>query len=200
MLTLYCTMITMNTALLVIDVQQSFPQRDYWSAAGLPEFLEAQNRLIHLAASAGIPIVRVFHEEPNTGTAFDPALGWVKPLDGLTTFAAAHEIRKHRHSALVGTDLTDWLRANQIDRLVVSGIRTEQCCETTTRNASDEGFDVDYVTEATLTFDMHHADGTVFAASDIKQRTETVLRDRFAAIVNVDEAVHRAVAANNQSR
>jgi len=39
-------------------------------------------------------------------------------------------------------------------RLIVAGISTEQCCETTARHASDEGFEVDYVGEATLTFAM----------------------------------------------
>jgi nicotinamidase-related amidase len=187
----------MNSALLVIDVQQSFPQRDYWSTNHVPEYLDAQNRLIQRCVSASIPIVRVFHEEPDSGNAFDPVSGWVRPLDGLVTFEAAHEVRKHRHSALIGTDLLGWLRHRNIDRLIVSGIRTEQCCETTTRNASDEGFAVDFVTDATLTFDMHHADGTVFVAADIKQRTETVLRDRFATMVTVDDALRRVTLSHD---
>ncbi len=182
----------MNSALLVIDVQQSFPQRDYWSDADVSEYLLSQNLLITESLSHGIPIVRIFHEEPNTGNAFDPASGFVQPLHGLVQFEAAREIRKQRHSALVGTDLAGWLRTNNIGRVIVSGIRTEQCCETTTRHASDEGFEVDYVTEATLTFPMRHADGSVFEPADIKQRTETVLRDRFATIVTVDEAIKRA--------
>jgi nicotinamidase-related amidase len=74
----------------------------------------------------------------------------------------------------------------------VSGIRTEQCCETTTRHASDVGFEVDYVLDATLTFAMIHADGTVFSASEIRQRTATVLEDRFATVVSVEDALERA--------
>ena len=182
----------MKSALLVIDVQQSFAQRDYWKLADVPQYLNAQNRLIERCVEADIPIVRVFHLEPDTGNAFDPASGWVRPLDGLATFTPAHEVRKQRHSALVGTDLTDWLHTNGVTSVITSGIRTEQCCETTTRHASDEGFDIDYVTEATLTFEMRHADGSVFTSVDIKQRTETVLRDRFATIVTVDEAIFRA--------
>jgi nicotinamidase-related amidase len=92
----------------------------------------------------------------------------------------------------VGTDLIDWLRDRGIDRVVVSGIRTEQCCETTTRHASDEGFTVDYVTEATLTFAMNNADGSTLTPALIRQRTATVLRDRFADVVTVSEALARA--------
>jgi nicotinamidase-related amidase len=77
----------------------------------------------------------------------------------------------------------------------VSGIRTEQCCETTARHASDLGFAVDYVPDATLTFDMQNADGSTLSAADIRQRTATVLKDRFATICGVAQAVERMARA-----
>lgn len=53
--------------------------------------------------------------------------------------------------------------------------------------ASDLGYAVDFVSEATLTFPMTHAgSGQTFSAQDITTRTELVLADRFARIVNVD--------------
>jgi len=56
--------------------------------------------------------------------------------------------------------------------------------------ASDLGFAVDYVTEATLTFPMIHAgSGTRYDAQDIKQRTELVLDGRFARIRTVDDVL-----------
>jgi nicotinamidase-related amidase len=182
----------MKTALLVIDVQQSFVHRPSWDPAEVPEYLANQNRLIEGFVDKGLPIVRIFHEQPGDGSPFDPANGFVRPLDGLVGFTANHQVGKERHSALVGTDLEAWLRANEVTRLVVSGIRTEQCCETTTRHASDVGFEVDYVLDATLTFAMIHADGTVFSASEIRQRTATVLEDRFATVVSVEDALERA--------
>ena len=83
---------------------------------------------------------------------------------------------------------TSWARFC-FNRLIVSGIRTEQCCETTTRHASDLGYSVDYVTEATLTFPMTHASGTLFSPDDIRKRTELVLAGRFARITTVDGAL-----------
>jgi nicotinamidase-related amidase len=68
-------------------------------------------------------------------------------------------------------------------------IRTEQCCETTTRHASDSGYEVDYVTEATLTFAMTDRNGRVWAPEEIKARTELVLDGRFARIATVEEAL-----------
>ena len=82
-----------------------------------------------------------------------------------------------------------WLRQRGIQRLIVGGIRTEQCCETTTRVASDLGYRVTFVTEATLTFPMRHPGGEVFTPAQLKRHTETVLVDRFARIASVDEAL-----------
>ena len=76
-----------------------------------------------------------------------------------------------------------------VTTLIISGIRTEQCCETTTRQAADSGFKVDFVSEATLTFPMTHASGVTLSAQEIKLRTELVLDDRFATITDVAGAL-----------
>ncbi|MCY1310595.1 Isochorismatase family protein [compost metagenome] len=89
----------------------------------------------------------------------------------------------------MGSGLDVWLVSNGIRRVIVSGIRTEQCCETTTRHASDLGFDVDYVGEATLTFPMTDVNGRTWSAAEIRARTELVLADRFARIATVEEAL-----------
>jgi nicotinamidase-related amidase len=183
-----------QTALLLIDVQQSFVRRPYWDDVELPAFLERINRLVAGAAAGGVPIVRVFHTDgPRTAdNAFAPESGLIRPLDGLAPFDAAATFEKHRHSALVGTGLPVWLHQRGIRRLVVAGIRTEQCCETTTRHASDEGWEVDFVTEATLTFAMTTPSGATLSAADIRERTATVLANRFATLATVEEALQRA--------
>ena len=187
----------MKTCLLVIDVQESFRHRPYYTEANVPAYLEAQNALIASCVAAGLPVVRVFHtdgpDEP--GNAFAPSSGLIRPLEGLVNFEVAATFIKHRHSALVGTGLDVWLTQQGIQRLIVSGIRTEQCCETTTRHASDLGWQVDFVTEATLTFDMTQPDGQVLSAADIAMRTATVLHDRFACVCKVAQALARAGAA-----
>jgi nicotinamidase-related amidase len=184
----------MHTALLVIDVQESFRHRPYWSENGAREFLQHVNTLIDGCTARGVPIVRVFHREgPDTvDNPFSQASGQVRPLEGLARFEAALAFEKSRHSALVGTPLAPWLVRHGIRRLIVSGIRTEQCCETTTRHASDEGWEVDYVTDATLTFDMKTPAGAPFPAAQIRERTEAVLAGRFASIATVADALGRA--------
>jgi nicotinamidase-related amidase len=175
-----------DTALLVIDVQESFRHRPYWSEADVPAFLSRLQALVDGARARGIPVVQVFHVEDSG--VFALASGHVTAMRGLRLEPDA-VIHKQRHSALVGSPLPVWLAERGIRRLIVSGIRTEQCCETTTRHASDSGYAVDYVTEATLTFAMTDRHGRAWSAAEIKARTELVLDGRFARIATVEEAL-----------
>jgi nicotinamidase-related amidase len=84
------------------------------------------------------------------------------------------------------------LSARGITRLMISGIRSEQCCESTTRVASDLGYQVDYVTDATLTFVMKQpVSGRTYSLTEIREKTERVLAGRFATIVGDDKALVR---------
>jgi nicotinamidase-related amidase len=177
---------TPDTALLVIDAQESFRHRPYWSGLDVPVFVERLQVLIDGAKAQGIPVVQIFHVEE--AGAFSLASGNVTTLAGIS-IAPDAQFHKHSHSALIGSGLDVWLVQHGIRRVIVSGIRTEQCCETTTRHASDSGYEVDYVTEATLTFAMTDRRGRVWSPAELKERTELVLEDRFARIVTVDEAL-----------
>jgi nicotinamidase-related amidase len=178
-----------NTALLVIDVQESFRHRPYYRPDDVARFIERQQALIDGAKAAGIAVVQIFHVE-DTGP-FSEASGYVATLSPLRITPDAL-FRKRRHSALVGTGLDVWLTQHGISRLIVSGIRTEQCCETTTRHASDLGYTVDYVAEATLTFAMRDGNGREWSPAEIRERTELVLAGRFARIATVEQALSAA--------
>ncbi len=181
----------MKSCLLVIDAQESFRHRPYFSTQYFSAYVAAQNALIEGCLAQGFPVVRILHVDgPATeSNPFALASGHVRPLAELTPFKPAASFHKNRHSALVGTGLDVWLVQHGVQRLIVSGIRTEQCCETTTRHASDLGFVVDYVLDATLTFDMLLPSSAPLLAQDIKDRTAAVLKDRFARICSVEDAL-----------
>jgi nicotinamidase-related amidase len=177
---------TSSTALLLVDAQESFRHRPYWNARDAARFTERMQALIDGAVARGIPVVQILHVEDSG--VFSLESGHVKTLSpiAITPDAIFH---KRSHSALVGSGLDVWLTQRGIRRVIVSGIRTEQCCETTARHASDIGYQVDYVTEATLTFDSTDRHGRVWTPQEITERTELALDGRFARIVTVDEAL-----------
>jgi nicotinamidase-related amidase len=175
-----------DTALIVIDVQESFRHQMFWSDAHVPAFAARLQDLIDGARVRRYPIVQVFHvgQTPQ----FAPESGFVRTLSPISIDPDA-VFHKRKHSALVGTGLDVWLTQRGIRRVIVAGIRSEQCCETTARHASDLGWTVDFVSEATLTFAMTDTAGRTYTAEQIKERTELVLAGRFARIATVDQAL-----------
>jgi nicotinamidase-related amidase len=185
----------MKQALIVVDVQESFRRRPYFQEQDLPAFLGNVQSLIDRCRSREILIVQVFHEEPgdDPNNPFSRASGCVRTMRELTLQAEA-VFHKSVHSAMfarsaAGATLEEWLRQRDIGELLITGIRTEQCCETTTRHASDLGFSVRYVTDATLTFPMRTRAGREVSVAEIRERTELVLDGRFAQIVTTSGAL-----------
>jgi nicotinamidase-related amidase len=185
----------MKQALIVVDVQESFRSRPYFRDEELPGFLRNVQSLINRCRARGIPVVQVFHRElgHDPKNPFTAASGQVRAMPELSLEPDV-VIYKHVHSAMLGrtedgTTLEGWLRAQGIGALLITGIRTEQCCETTARHASDLGFDVRYVTDATLTFPMHTRLGREVSSAEIRERTEMVLDGRFAHVVHTAGAL-----------
>ncbi|MEO3860545.1 isochorismatase family protein [Acrocarpospora sp. B8E8] len=173
----------MNRALIVIDVQESFRAQPNWDQIGNPKIAEPVNRLVRLARANGDLVVWVLHAEAGSGGAFDPVNGHVRLMDEVgPPLAGEPMLRKTSHNAFTTTNLQQLLTEAGVRELVVCGIRTEQCVETTARIGSDLGYQVLFVTDATTT-------GPVggFSVEEITARTKAVLRDRFAAIVSVAE-------------
>ena len=185
----------MKTALLVVDAQQSFLRRPYWQDKDAQPFLNRVQLLIDKATKANIPVLQIFHSEEDEGPdgPFSKHSGYVKALPNLR-IQPAEVFHKTVHSSLYGKTpdgrtLETWLRDNNIDHVVVTGIRTEQCCETTTRHASDAGFKVTYALDATLTFPMVSQSGRTFSPAEIMERTAMVLHNRFAQVVQAESVV-----------
>jgi nicotinamidase-related amidase len=189
-----------SRALIVIDVQESFRQRPIWRAVDNPEITDRVGELVAAARAAGDLVVWVLHAEPGTGTVFDPASGHVRLMAGLAPGPGEPVLTKTSHNAFTTTNLHQLLTSRGVRDIVVCGIRTEQCCETTARVGSDLGFGVTFVTEATATFPSPHwsapagatveeilADPRTLSARDMAERTEYALAGRFATIATVAE-------------
>ncbi|MEY9844897.1 nicotinamidase-related amidase [Streptacidiphilus sp. BW17] len=182
----------MSRALIVIDVQESFRARgEDWPLVENPKIAEPVNRLVRLAREQGDTVVWVLHQEPGSDTVFDPVQGHVRLLAELEQPRPGElTVHKTSHNAFTTTNLQQQLTERGVTELVLCGIRTEQCVETTTRVGSDLGYRCTFVVDATTT----HPIGGLSAAAII-ERTTAVLRDRFARIATVDELVAAGAAS-----
>ena len=172
-----------QSALLVIDIQDSFKLGPRWERRSNPGFESNVDRLVQSWRAAGLPVIFFLHTDPDPGFERDSPL--VKVMDFLSPRENEPVILKDTRNAFTSTDLQKRLDEKGVKRVVITGISTEQCCETTTRVAADLGYDVDFVTEATATFPIQLEDGSELSTDEIVRRTEAVLRNRFARIARV---------------
>ncbi|RAO40864.1 Peroxyureidoacrylate/ureidoacrylate amidohydrola se [Micromonospora saelicesensis] len=198
-----------RAALVVIDVQESFRQRPIWAYGSNPDMLRQVDRLVAAARQRGDLVVWVLHSEPGTGGLFDPALSYVRLIDGLVPAEGEPTLVKTAHNAFTTTNLQQLLTQAGITDITVCGIRTEQCVETTTRVGADLGYRMTFVTDATLTFPIPHrdlpetatiaeilADPRTLTNEEIVTRTEYALAGRFATIRTVDEVTGATLAGS----
>ena len=169
-------------ALLVVDVQQGFDDAGYWGPRNNPDCEANIGKLLEHWREQDRPVVFIRHDSTeehsplrpgHPGNAFKPVV--TGDPDVL--------ISKHTNSCFYGDpDLHAWLQARDIQQLVLCGITTNHCCETTARMAGNLGYDVRFVLDATHTFDRGD-----LTADQLAHATATNLKDEFAAIVTTEE-------------
>jgi nicotinamidase-related amidase len=184
------------SALLVIDVQDSFKVLPRWERRSNPDFEVHVDRLLQAYRTAGLPVYFVLHADADE--AFQTSSPHYRIMDFLAPLPGEPLLHKITRNCFTSTPLQRLLQRQGVRRLAITGIQTEQCCETTARLAADLGYDVDFVLDATRTFPIqHHVDGRLvgeLGVAEIAERTAYALRDRFARIVATDQLVRELAA------
>jgi nicotinamidase-related amidase len=154
-----------HRALLVIDVQNEYfaggalpvthPQHT------LPRILEA----MEAATASGVPVVVIRHTEPPGEGAFE---------HGTAGWSLRPEVQERQHDLLVDkrlpgsftdTDLEAFLREHRVDTVAVAGYMSHMCCDTTARQASHLGLNVEFLSDATGTLDVENEAGRIDAGA-----------------------------------
>ena len=187
-------MIPERTALVNVDIQNCFVE----SAPDGPVVVESINRLAARCRDAGILVIHTRHVLRADGSNMG-VLGELVPKvrDGLLNEGAESAqfhrslvidpgdllLEKPRFGAFHGTDLELTLRSRGIDTIIVSGISTPVCCDTTAREANARDFRVLFLSDATA--------ATGSEAPQMQKATLAVLDGLFAQVLTVDEMLHK---------
>ncbi|MDO9410647.1 cysteine hydrolase family protein [Patulibacter sp.] len=170
-------------ALVVVDVQRGFDDAAYWGPRNTPSCESNIARLLDAWATGGRPIVLVRHDSADPDSPLHPD----RPGNAFQDLLAVdHDlvVRKSVNSSFHGTpDLDAWLRGRDLDGIVVCGITTNHCCETTARVGGNLGHRVLFVLDATHTFDRRRPDGGTMTADELAAATATNLDGEFATVV-----------------
>lgn len=169
-------------ALLVIDLQVGF-EDPVWGARNNPACEDNVAALVSEWRRAQRPLVFVRHDSRVIGSPLAPAApgNRFKPqLDGEPDLL----VEKSVHSAFYGRpDLDAWLQQNGVEGVVIAGITTDHCCETTARMAGDLGYRVLFAVDATHTFDRRLPSGEVVGADEVTRVSAASLHDEFCQVV-----------------
>ena len=108
----------MSSALIVIDVQESFRHRPKWQAVSNPDVVGQVGRLVTAARVHGDLVVWVLHAARRTGDAFDPVLGQVRLIDGLAALDGEPVLVRTSANAFTTTSPQQLLAAHGIRDLL----------------------------------------------------------------------------------
>ncbi|SRR6266851_2335812 len=185
------TVVPKHTALINVDLQNGFVR-------GTPDglaVLERINRLSAACRNAGILVINTRHVLRPDGSNMGVLRNIPKIKDGFLNegaeSAALHNrlvvdprdlhLEKPRFGAFHATDLELILRARGIDTIIVSGISTNVCCDTTAREANARDFRVFFLSDGTATP----------AGANLQNATLEILDGLFAQVLTVDEMLER---------
>jgi nicotinamidase-related amidase len=183
-----------NTALLLVDIQDSFKVGHRWARRGNLQFEENVSHLLDLWREADLPRFFILHTDPDPG--FRTHDHEFRLMDFMQRRENEPLLVKNTRNSFTSTDLEKRLDDLGIERLIITGIQMEQCCETTARVAADLGYEVDFAIDATQTFPIRNREtGDEISTGALIERTEYVLRDRFARIMKARDLVAEAKEA-----
>jgi nicotinamidase-related amidase len=176
-----------QSALLVIDAQDSFKAGPRWERRNNPSFEKNISSLVEAYRKAHLPVVFFLHMDNDD--AFSRDSPFFKLMDFLKPQPDEPLMVKTTRNCFTSTTLQTYLLEKGVRRVEITGIQMEQCCETTARLAADLGYAVDFITEATMTFPIPNWDkpGEELGVDAIRERTEYALRRRFARIATVTQ-------------
>ncbi|MFL2771802.1 MAG: cysteine hydrolase family protein [Rhodospirillaceae bacterium] len=197
-----------HTALINVDLQNVFVEGFEISATDGPEVVERLNKLSRVCREHGMMIIHTINElradGSNRGIAAEIVTAYLQDTGanrrgGITEGtdgAKLHDsveiepsdilLTKPRFGAFTGTDLDLILRSNGIDSVIIGGIATNVCCDTTAREANQRDYKVFFLSDGTGNHGMQG-----LSAEEIKAATLAAVRLAFGQVLTVDETISK---------
>jgi nicotinamidase-related amidase len=177
----------MGTALLIIDIQN-----DYFDGGANP-LVDSEKACINarLILDAfredGMPVIFVQHisNRPDS-TFFLPCTPGVEIHRVLTPLDNEMVITKNYPNSFKNTDLLEYLRANEIHNLIICGMMTHLCIDSTVRAAKDLGFNCTLIGDACATKNLE-INGQLVIAEVIQNSFFAALNGFYAMVIKAEE-------------
>ncbi|MGB1876919.1 MAG: cysteine hydrolase family protein [Rhodospirillaceae bacterium] len=195
-----------RTALINVDLQNVFVEGFDISATDGPDVVQRLNKLSRVCRDHGMMVIHTINElradGSNRGIASEVVTAYLQStgtnrkggITAGTDGAKLHEslevepsdvlLTKPRYGSFTGTDLDLILRTNDIEAVIIGGIATNVCCDTTAREANQRDYKVFFLSDGTGNHGMQG-----LSAEEIKAATLAAVRLAFGQVLTVDEAI-----------
>lgn len=148
-------------ALVILDMQKYFfSETSHAFIPSSPAIIGGVNRLVRAFSDQGLPVIVTRHTNTpqNAGrmltwwheilTEDNPLSRLIDELECDNTFC----IHKSQYDAFFDTPLNEILNEKGVRQIMICGVMTHLCCETTARSAFVRGFDVFFAIDGTATY------------------------------------------------
>ena len=176
----------MSTALLLVDIQNDYFSNGAMELEGSEAAGRKAGKLLKQFRQNNLPVIHIQHvaNRPNA-TFFLPDTEGVKIHSSVYPLPDEIIFKKHYPSSFRDTPLLSYLQKNNINELVIAGMMTHMCIDTTTRAAFDLGFKCylahDACATKSLTFDGQH-----ITAAHVQLAYLAALNGLFAQVESTD--------------
>lgn len=171
----------MKSAVLVIDVQRGMvdagPYR--WD-----EMLSVVNTLLVEARDRGVEVLYVRHNG-KPGSFLEPGADAWQIADEIEPQLEEVIVAKEFNDAFLKTELDEVLKAREIEKLILVGLQTEYCIDTSIRSAFFHGYKVIIPEDSNSTFDS----SLLSAEQIVRHHNENIFHGRFAEVKPLEKVL-----------
>ena len=181
----YNAFIKKKPALLLVDIQKAFLEKDYPGLIRNNENAEfICGKILKKWRSLDLPIIHVRHSSTNPESKLHKSRPGFEFNDYVTPLETEMVLTKEVNSAFIGTNLENILIKSHIDTLVIVGMTTNHCISTTVRMSGNLGFDTYLISDSTACYNTKGLNGEIIACNTIYNSALASLQEEFATVID----------------
>jgi nicotinamidase-related amidase len=184
----YNGFIKKNPALLLVDIQKAFLEKDYPGLIRNNENAEfICGKILKKWRTLDLPIIHVRHSSTNPESKLYKSRPGFEFNDYVTPLETEMVLTKEVNSAFIGTNLENILIKSHIDTLVIVGMTTNHCISTTVRMSGNLGFDTYLISDSTACYNTKGLNGEIIPCNTIYNSALASLQEEFATVIDSKE-------------
>jgi nicotinamidase-related amidase len=177
-----------NSALLLVDIQNAFLEKDYPGIIRNNEDAEfICGKILNKWRTLDLPVIHVRHSSTNPESKLHKSKPGFEFNDYVIPLKTEMVLTKKVNSAFIGTNLEDILFKRNINTLVIVGMTTNHCISTTVRMSGNLGFNTYLISDSTACYNTKAMNGEVIDCNTIYNATLASLQEEFATVIDSKE-------------